>query len=117
MDRAAVYRAINSERDYQLKCWGVRQPDGSLQEATHTPGEFLLYMQHYVTQAITEETTKHAAAANTLDIMRKIVALGVACFEQHGVPARPATASINDNCDDLDASERACHTETATIGT
>jgi hypothetical protein len=84
--RAEVYAAIDSERDYQ----DMRKHRDSGAE-THSPEEFLLYMQDYLTEAV------HAAARlwgpeakpKIMEIVRKVTALGVACMEQHGAPKRP----------------------------
>lgn len=79
--RERVYKALDSERDYQAKKWN---------EAAHSPLEFLVYMEDYVSEA------KHVCSRNSdaeiggkvMDIIRKVSALGVACMEQHGAPMR-----------------------------
>jgi len=88
MARRAVYAALDSERNYQERRWGYRQAGGLMLEPEHCICDFLLYMQDYLAQAI------HAAATTpgydkTLDILRKVITLGIACSEQHGIPIRP----------------------------
>lgn len=93
-DRSAVYAALDSERNYQLKRWGLddeNQPpslDG-MEEPAHTPDEFLLYMEHYMHEARVLASTTPEGNPGVLDMMRKVVALGIACFEQHGILHRP----------------------------
>lgn len=87
ISREKVFNAINSEREYQSKKWGFRQDDGTFLEAHHTTEEYLLYMQSYMTKAI-DEATMNPGDKKALEILRKIVGLGVACFEQNGVEFR-----------------------------
>lgn len=85
--RDAVYNLIDGERDYQEKRWG----EGHIHEVS----AYLAFMKSYVDRAIDEAT--HADRddelglidyAQALDTVRKITALGVACMENHGAPAR-----------------------------
>ena len=82
-----IFDAIASERAYQARRWGQRQWNGTFQEYKRTVGEFLVYMRHYLDQAFRMATCEDADE-KTLESLRKVVALGVACFEQHGVPMR-----------------------------
>lgn len=82
MTRNDVYNAINSERDYQDAKWG-----GPSHDATKSVAHFLTYMRHFMAKADSAMTTEIGEAA-ALEEMRKVVALGVACFEQHGCPKR-----------------------------
>lgn len=77
--REAVYVAIDSERDYQDRKWGG--------EKANQVAAFITYMQHHMTRAIAEVSTKHGDA-DALEQVRKITALGVACMEAHGAPLR-----------------------------
>jgi hypothetical protein len=83
--RNLVYAAIDGERDYQDERWG---PTGT--HGIHSITEFLVYIQDYTNEALHVESREEDEAANVkaLDIVRKITALGVACMEQHGAPAR-----------------------------
>lgn len=85
--RAMAYSAIDREREYQRCRVGRRQPDGTVEEIPKTVGEYLVYMQHYMTQAIAASAVEMGDKA-ALDIIRKVTALGVACMEMHGVPDR-----------------------------
>lgn len=87
MDRKEVYAILDGERDYQELRWNA---DTTSTAGKHTPEEFLLYMEHYMGLARVAMSTQAdpQAKLDGLDIMRKVVTLGVACFEQHGVPAR-----------------------------
>lgn len=83
--REEVYKAVDSERDYQDLKWGIPHE--------RTPTEFLVYIQDYLTQAFNQATRepdekKLRVSKNTLDTIRKVTALGVACLEQHGAPLR-----------------------------
>ena len=71
--RKNVYEVINDERDYQELRWG--------EHSNASIAEFLLYIEHHLNKAknrIYEDTN------SSLDEIRKITALGVACMEQHG---------------------------------
>lgn len=98
-DRDRVFAAIVHERAYQVKRWGVRQPDGSFEEAPKSICDFITYMQHYMNEA-TKAATTAAEAYSTLEMLRKVTALGVACFEQHGIRFRWESDIINarDGC-------------------
>jgi hypothetical protein len=79
--RAEVYAAIDSERDYQEQKW-----PGNF----HSPVEFLVYMQDYLTEAmrVASRQPDEVAIPRVLESIRKITAMGVACMEQHGAPKR-----------------------------
>jgi hypothetical protein len=87
--RAEVYSVIDGERDYQDSLVSTSETDGH-----HSYAEFLLYMDDYVQQAKRTASTTWGpnARIKTLDIIRKIVALGVACMEQNGAVAREAVS-------------------------
>lgn len=96
--REAIYKAIDTERAYQLKRWGVdvalteTGPGNThtLREAPHSLEEWVLYMEDYLQEARTQlsrmsEPDARDAALHTL---RKVVSMGVAAFEEHGCPIR-----------------------------
>ena len=89
MDRKDVYAAIDSERDYQ-EMRMVRDGSTATADQPHTPEEFLLYMEHYMHEARAKASLVWGPECRPqlLDALRKVVALGVACFEAHGVPHR-----------------------------
>ncbi len=97
-----ILNLLVSERKYQKRRWGFRQPDGSFEESKRTVGEYMVYMQDYLTEAF------HAAAREegdypALDVLRKVVALGVRCFEEHGVPSRDLLLPVINARDGLEA--------------
>ena len=91
MNRADVYKAIDSERDYQERKWG----NGATKKV-HSLEEWCLYIQDYLDEA------KHALSRKPDDvcypiakeIMRKIGGMAVKCMEEHGTTLRPADAEI-----------------------
>ena len=80
--------AVVSERRYQE----MRKVRDSGQES-HSVGEYLLYMQDYLNEAIhvAARTWGPDAPAKTLEIVRKVTALGFACMEDNGSPKREGT--------------------------
>lgn len=84
--RERVYAAFDSERAYQNDKWGPR----AATEDEHTPEEWLLYIQDYLTEAIhiAARTPDPNAQEKILHWMRKIGAMTVACMEQKGAPRR-----------------------------
>lgn len=89
-----VFDIIVGERQYQARRWGEREWNGLFRERSQTVGEFLVYMKHYLDEAFMLASTE-PGYEKTLDTLRKVVALGVACFEQHGVPPRDNSHVIN----------------------
>ncbi len=91
--RREVYAAIDGERAYQTK-WDTTESQG-----LHEPAAFILFMEHYLAHARMLESTIENGNNGTdregkptgegsLDFVRKVTALGVACMEQHGAPER-----------------------------
>jgi hypothetical protein len=73
-----ILDALRSERDYQRRRWGLRQPDGTFTETKCSVADFVLYMQDYYSEA------RHAARLNipaSLESLRKVIGLGFACLE------------------------------------
>lgn len=89
MNRSEVYAAIDGERDYQDARWGQTLSGERPGDGFRSVDEFVLYMEGYMREAV-QSASHFAHKQKTLDILRKVVALGVCCFEQHGVPAREA---------------------------
>ncbi len=85
--RQEVFDAIISEREYQKKRWGERQPDGTLQERRSSVCDYLVYMKHYFEKAFATATT-HLGNDRALDEVRKIASLAVACMEDNGCKSR-----------------------------
>jgi hypothetical protein len=91
--RADVYKAIDGEREYQQK-WEDAESKGK-----HETGAFILFMEHYLKEARRLESTLENGGngvvslvggrqEGSLDFVRKVTALGVACMEQNGAPER-----------------------------
>lgn len=78
MQRAEVYSAFDSEREYQLALWG---------DKPQSVGAFITMLDVYV-----EKAKKAWIEANhdrdALDVIRKIGGIVTACGEQHGLPFR-----------------------------
>lgn len=94
--RQAVYEAIDSERTYQETRWNPETtPSGGLHEVP----AFLTFMREYLRRAeLVASTVAGDGVAppghefegeSSLDMIRKVTALGVACMEQNGAPKRP----------------------------
>ena len=79
--RANVYDAIGTERYYQEQKWGM------LEEHPQSVGGYLTLMRVHLTNA---EAVWAGSTGDTdaLHYLRKVLALGVACGEQHGLPKR-----------------------------
>ena len=75
MLRNVVYKIIDSERDYQDAKWGKKE---------NQVASWITYMRHYLNEAERQVTTNDNDEHALLNL-RKVVALGVACFEEHGV--------------------------------
>ncbi len=90
VERDEVFDVLDGEREYQIEKWGERV----------TPiGDFLVYMQDYLTQAFNQATRvpgPDLLTENTLATIRKVTALGVACMEQWGAPSRQEVNPITD---------------------
>jgi hypothetical protein len=86
VDRECVFDVLNGEREYQIEKWGPTPEKG-----LHTPTEFLVYMQDYLTEAFNQATRPSDLDESVLDTIRKITAMGVACMEQWGAPSRAIT--------------------------
>lgn len=89
MNRNRVYESIDSERCHQDKKWGT------VQEHPHELGAWLTLMHKFLAKA------DEAWASNSDDYMslcelRKLLAVGVACAEQHGLPQRNVTITLGE---------------------
>jgi hypothetical protein len=90
-DRTKAYAAIDSERNYQDRRWGQTLSSGRPGDGSRTVDEFILYAAGYMNDAValgcrSDDTDAKLAA------LRKVAALCVACFEQHGCPLRESAA-------------------------
>lgn len=92
--RERVFKALEDERFYQLKRWGERQSDGTFAEKPHSIGEFILYMEDYLEAARKAASRLPDEDDTALHELRKVVTLGIACFEQHDCPIRDFSKPI-----------------------
>ncbi len=81
MDITRVFEAVLRERAYQDQKWG------SIDEHAHTVGEWLLILERELFEA-KEAWCKGRGDAGALCELVQVVAVGVACLEQHGAVAR-----------------------------
>lgn len=87
--RAKVYVAIDTEREYQEKIWSNSDKASG---ATNV-SSFLTWMRSYLRKAedlasCNDETPGSEGCDKIMDVVRKVVALGVACGEINGMPER-----------------------------
>ncbi len=93
--RSDVYVAINTERAYQDK---RGSPETTQCGGKHEVPTFLTFMREYLRRAelLASSIAGDGVAPpghefegeNSLDMIRKVTALGVACMEQNGAPKR-----------------------------
>lgn len=81
MDRQGVYRAIDTERDFQDRKWGT------IEQHSHEVGGWLTIMRKLLADA-ESAWAGSPGDGEALREIRKVVAVGVACCEQHGVENR-----------------------------
>lgn len=82
-DRKKVYFAIDEERDYQDE-----QPrQGRFETKVYSVGEEIVMMEVYLRRAA-EGFTDNYGDGVALHVIRKVVALGVRCMENHGIKRR-----------------------------
>ena len=81
MERSKVYAIVDTERDYQDRKWGTPA------KRPHEVGGWILLIDNALRQAKEAwagQPNDHAA----LEEVRKVIGLGVACAEQHGLRPR-----------------------------
>ena len=83
--RERVFEAINGERSYQEMKWG------DLVDNPQSVGAYLTLMRVHLTRA-ENDWADSDGNIEALHCLRKVLAIGVACGEQHGMPCRPDTA-------------------------
>jgi hypothetical protein len=96
--REEVYKAIDSELDYQASLW--KDPDDNEAPNPLTVGEFILLAEEYAAQArqvwrgeskqlaYTDSGKCYYTEVQTLEFMRKIAGIAANCMTQHGAPQR-----------------------------
>lgn len=88
MIREKVYEAIDSERFHQDKKWG------KINEHPHEVGAWITIMRKLLNDAEIA-WCENGDDRNALIELRKVIAVGVACAEQHGIPLRSYTQSVS----------------------
>lgn len=83
MTRTGIYDKIDGERDYQDKA-GL---------GPTSVENFINQMEGWLTDAKQSIAESGGVSIPTMASIRKAVASGVACFEQHGVPHRVQVAA------------------------
>lgn len=81
MQTEEVFEVIKDERHYQDQKWGT------IHEHPHEVGGYLTLMRKLLTDA-ENAWASGSSDHDALDQIRKVVAVGVACGEQHGLPPR-----------------------------
>ena len=81
MERSKVYEVIDSERKFQDRKWGT------IEQHPHEVGGWLTLMRTLLSDAEKVWATNNNDGP-ALDEIRKVLAVGVACCEQHGVEHR-----------------------------
>ncbi|MDE1971033.1 MAG: hypothetical protein KGI50_05680, partial [Patescibacteria group bacterium] len=73
--RSDVYKVLDGERDYQEKMWGdtgLRRTNlDTTQNSKHDVGEWMIFMQHYMNNAVMQLTLQHGPEA-ALHQLRKV---------------------------------------------
>ncbi len=80
-----IFQAIANERAYQDRKWGGKP---------HTVGNFLLIMEGELEEA-KQAWRKGIGDTEALREMLQVIAVGVACLEQHGVIERDGTNAVD----------------------
>ncbi len=81
MIRERIYNAIDSERDFQDRKWGT------VHDHPHEVGGWLTIMRKLMADADAAWSSSNGDY-QALEEIRKVIATGVACCEQHGVSHR-----------------------------
>lgn len=81
----SVLSAIHDERVFQNRKWG------SIEEHPHEVGSYITIMRKLLNDA-EQCFSVDSNDIRALDEIRKVVAVGIACMEQHGpIPRSPAS--------------------------
>lgn len=86
--RTLVLDAVASERDYQDRKWGT------VAEHPHEVGGWLTLMAVHLRRA-QEAWASTNNDVEALESVRKVLAIGVACGEQHGLYARARSQPVS----------------------
>ena len=83
MGRDEVYVAIDSERQYQDKRWGIVDDPNY---ASYEPSQFLIDIEMHLNKA--KQANYEIDKSGVMEELRKIAALAVKCGEVHGMSNR-----------------------------
>lgn len=109
-----ILEAFASERLYQVRRWGIRQPDGTFQEVARSLSDWLVYIDHWLRR--TQDTLSGAAGIDqALDSLRKVAALAWAFMEQEGYDLNGVTAALNVRQESIPLSEQPLSAAVLTI--
>ena len=89
MNRSEVYKSIDSERHHQDVKWG------SIQDHPHEVGGWLTLMRKLLADAESAWASSNGDHKALIEI-RKVLAVGVACAEQHGLPKRSSHQPVEE---------------------
>lgn len=81
IDQPTVFAAVARERAYQDRKWGTPE------EHPHEVGAWLTLMRKELHEA-EEAWCSHRGDVGALEEILQVIAVGVACLEQHGVVER-----------------------------
>jgi hypothetical protein len=81
MERQRVYDSVDSERDWQDCKWGT------IDKRPHEVGAWLTLMRTHLADA-ERAWSESSGDYLAMDELRKVLAIGVACAEQHGIQFR-----------------------------
>lgn len=84
--RRGVFAAIGRERDYQDAKWGTPA------EHPHDVGGWLTIMRRELREA-EDAWCSRRGNAGALEEILQVVAVGVACLQQHGIVERPQASA------------------------
>ncbi len=77
-----VFKVISEERAYQDSLWGDNL------DKINGVGDYLVYMQTYLTRAFENHYNTDPTQEGSLDFIRKVTAIGVKAMESFGAPSR-----------------------------
>lgn len=83
MERTQVYKVLDGERDYQI----FHVSPNMNHQGTPSVAEELVMMEHYLNIA-REKWVNTSGDVACLDALRKVAAIAIRCFENHGCPSR-----------------------------
>ena len=86
MKREDVYKAIDTERDYQDLRWTPRRAANGVADSEKPPAEWINYMEFHLNEA--KRAVYELNEEEALAQVRKVAALAVRCLELHGCPER-----------------------------